>query len=133
MTWKQPLTIPESMSKPLYDFKPMIHLALPCSCMTFPFGCRNIKEVVEGKPSLLIEHVAENIAASVLTEHRGVLGIRVAVKKPHVAIPGIFNTMGMMLCTSFLHCFSSFPCPSDLIIMMALSRDSYCLIVLTHG
>lgn len=64
--------------------------------MTFPFGCRNIKEVVEGKPSLLIEHVAENIAASVLTEHRGVLGIRVAVKKPHVAIPGIFNTMGMM-------------------------------------
>ena len=56
--------------------------------------------MVEGQPSLLIEHVAETIAASVLTEHRGVLGICVAVKKPHVAIPGIFNTMGKMLCPS---------------------------------
>lgn len=50
--------------------------------------------MVEGKPSLLIEHVAENIAASVLTQHRGVLGLCVAVKKPHVAVPGIFKTMG---------------------------------------
>ena len=56
--------------------------------------CRNIREIVEGRPSLLIEQVAENIASSVLSQHRGVLGISVAVKKPHVAIPGVFDSMG---------------------------------------
>ena len=41
--------------------------------------------------------MAENIAASVLAGHRGVLGVCVAVKKPHVAIPGIFRSMGELL------------------------------------
>jgi len=56
--------------------------------------CSNIKEVVEGKPSLLIESVAENIARKVLSNHRMVVGIRVAVRKPHVAIAGMFDSMG---------------------------------------
>jgi len=55
----------------------------------------NIKEVVEGKPSLLIESVAENIARKVLSNHRMVVGIRVAVRKPHVAIAGMFDSMGV--------------------------------------
>lgn len=56
---------------------------------------RNIRDVVEGKPSLLIESVAENIARKVLNSHRMVVGIRVAVRKPHVAIAGIFDSMGV--------------------------------------
>jgi len=55
----------------------------------------NIREVVEGKPSLLIETVAENIAKKVLSNHRMVLGVRVAVRKPHVAIAGMFDSMGV--------------------------------------
>ena len=64
--------------------------------LKFAYGIHsNIKDVVEGPPSLLIEHVAERIASSVLNEHRMVLGISVAVSKPHVAIPGVLTSMGM--------------------------------------
>lgn len=123
MTWKQQLTTPESMSTPLAllaspaDWNDATAEA-QCS-MLIPIVCRNIKEVVEGRPSLLIEHVAENIAASVLTEHRGVLGIRVAVKKPHVAIPGIFRTMGQTFCLS---CFSAYCTYEASSILISLSR-----------
>lgn len=56
--------------------------------------CRDIRDIVEGPPSKLIETVAENIATTVLNNHNMVLGIQVAVRKPNVAIKGNFASLG---------------------------------------
>lgn len=50
-----------------------------------------VKEIVEGPPKLLIEGIAEEIAASVLYSEPLALDISVRVSKPHVALPGIFD------------------------------------------
>ena len=60
------------------------------SCLLY----RHIREVVEGRPSKLIETVAENIAATILNRHNMVLGVKVAVRKPNVAIKGSFASLG---------------------------------------
>ena len=72
---------------------------------------------MEGKPSLLIETVAENIARKVLSNHRMVLGVRVAVRKPHVAIAGMFDSMGRLL--SF---YEPFPCTAPMIAIRVMIR-----------
>ena len=55
---------------------------------------RNIRNVVEGAPSKLIETVAENIAKEILNNHMLVSGVRISVSKPNVAIKGSFASLG---------------------------------------
>ena len=53
-----------------------------------------MRQVVEGQPLNLVEAVAERIAASVLGAHPRVQQVCVAVKKPHVAVPGVVESLG---------------------------------------
>ena len=57
--------------------------------------CRDIREIVEGPPQQLIEAVAERIAGKVLREHPSVAGITVSVVKPHVAVGGVLESLGV--------------------------------------
>ena len=50
-----------------------------------------VKNTVEGPPKLLIERVAEEIAACVLKAEPLAQDITVRVSKPHVALPGMFD------------------------------------------
>lgn len=54
-----------------------------------------VKDTVEGAPKQLIESVAGEIADCVLREMPMAHGITVAVCKPHVALPGVFDTVGV--------------------------------------
>mmetsp|Transcript_32979 Transcript_32979/g.71892 ORF Transcript_32979/g.71892 Transcript_32979/m.71892 type:complete len:166 (-) Transcript_32979:1594-2091(-) len=56
---------------------------------------RQVKTIVEGPPRKLIEAVAEDIAKDVLTSHGLVQDIMVRVKKPHVALEGVIDTLGV--------------------------------------
>lgn len=62
--------------------------------LTVSLLCSGIRNIVEGKPSKLIETVAENIATDILDNHNMVLGVRVSVRKPNVAIKGSFASLG---------------------------------------
>ena len=55
---------------------------------------RIVKNVVEGPPLSLVEAVAERIAASVLASHPLVQHVSVAVKKTHVAVLGVVESLG---------------------------------------
>jgi dihydroneopterin aldolase len=50
---------------------------------------------VEGPPQQLIEAVAERIAGKVLREHAGIAAITVGVNKPHVAVSGVVQSLGV--------------------------------------
>eukprot|EP00171_Calliarthron_tuberculosum_P012747 IDg12747t1 len=54
-----------------------------------------VKDAVEGTPRNLIECVAEDIATSVLHEMPKARDITVCVAKPHVALPGVFDSVGV--------------------------------------
>lgn len=58
------------------------------------FRYSQIKAIVEGGHSLLIERVAEDVAAAILDCNPLVEGVEVAIRKPHVAIAGNFRFMG---------------------------------------
>jgi dihydroneopterin aldolase len=49
---------------------------------------RLVRRIVEGEPRNLIEAVAEEIAASILTEHPAVARVTVTVRKPEVPMKG---------------------------------------------
>lgn len=47
-----------------------------------------VREVVEGPPSRLVEHVAERVAAAVLAAFAAAAAVEVTVHKPHAALGG---------------------------------------------
>ncbi len=49
---------------------------------------------MEGKPHKLLESVAEDIAGTVLQDYESVLGIKIKIQKPHVAIEGVVKYLG---------------------------------------
>ncbi|MCI28623.1 dihydroneopterin aldolase, partial [Trifolium medium] len=53
------------------------------------------KEVIEGPPQNLLESVAQKIAIATLTIHKEISAVRVKVGKPHVAIPGPLDYLGV--------------------------------------
>lgn len=55
----------------------------------------DIRGIVEGPPQQLIEAVAERIAGKVLREHAGIAAITVGVNKPHVAVSGVVQSLGV--------------------------------------
>lgn len=56
---------------------------------------RQIKDIVEGQPSDLIEHVAEQIASAILKSQPKVQEVSITIKKPHVAVSGIVDALGI--------------------------------------
>ncbi|CAL5205653.1 unnamed protein product [Lathyrus oleraceus] len=56
---------------------------------------RIAKEVIEGPAQNLLESVAQKIAISTLEIHKDISAVRVKVGKPHVAIPGPLDYLGV--------------------------------------
>ncbi|KAJ4702483.1 7,8-dihydroneopterin aldolase [Melia azedarach] len=56
---------------------------------------RIVKEVVEGSPHNLLESVAEHIATTTLTKFSQISAVRVKVGKPHVAVHGPLDYLGV--------------------------------------
>lgn len=57
---------------------------------------KQARDIIQGGPYDLIETVAEKIAAAVLAKHPAVEDVRVAVRKPDVAIKGsILSAVGV--------------------------------------
>lgn len=56
---------------------------------------RIVKEVVEGTPQNLLESVAELIASTTLTKFSKISAVRVKVGKPHVAVQGPLDYLGV--------------------------------------
>ncbi|XP_061360844.1 dihydroneopterin aldolase 1-like [Gastrolobium bilobum] len=54
-----------------------------------------VEEVLEGSPHNLLESVAEQIATSTLTKHHQISAVRVKVGKPHVAVRGPVDYLGV--------------------------------------
>jgi dihydroneopterin aldolase len=55
----------------------------------------DIKTIVEGKPHLLIESVAETVANKILNSHKSVEDVTIRVEKPHVAVEGVVESLGI--------------------------------------
>ncbi|KAK7378950.1 hypothetical protein VNO80_04401 [Phaseolus coccineus] len=53
------------------------------------------KEVLEGSPQNLLESVAQKIAKTTLTNHKEIFAVRVKVGKPHVAVRGPVDYLGV--------------------------------------
>ncbi|XP_057955927.1 dihydroneopterin aldolase 1-like [Malania oleifera] len=56
---------------------------------------RIVKEIVEGEPQNLLESVAHRIASTTLTKFPTISGVRVKVGKPHVAVHGQLDYLGV--------------------------------------
>ncbi|CAN6205055.1 unnamed protein product [Urochloa humidicola] len=56
---------------------------------------RIVKDVVEGPSQNLLESVAHRIASATLLEFPQISAVRVEVKKPHVAVQGILDYLGV--------------------------------------
>ncbi|CAI0438906.1 unnamed protein product [Linum tenue] len=56
---------------------------------------RIVKEVVEGPPQNLLESVAQKIATKTLTNYPRISAVRVKVAKPHVAVHGPLDYLGV--------------------------------------
>ncbi|CAN1277747.1 Dihydroneopterin aldolase 1 [Linum perenne] len=56
---------------------------------------RIVKEIVEGQPQNLLETVAQGIAMTTLTKHSRISAVRVKVGKPHVAVHGPLDYLGV--------------------------------------
>lgn len=54
-----------------------------------------MKEIVEGPPRKLLEKVAELIASTTLDKYPQVSAVRVQVGKPHVAVQGSVDYLGV--------------------------------------
>ncbi|CAJ1881905.1 unnamed protein product [Sphenostylis stenocarpa] len=53
------------------------------------------KEVIEGSPHNLLESVAQKIAITTLTNHKEIFTVRVKLGKPHVAVIGPVDYLGV--------------------------------------
>lgn len=56
---------------------------------------KQIKTVVEGPAFRLVEAVANNIAKEILGAHPTISEVRVMICKPHVAIEGVVDSLGI--------------------------------------
>ncbi|KAL5545676.1 hypothetical protein UlMin_005363 [Ulmus minor] len=56
---------------------------------------RIVKEIVEGQPQNLLESVAQLIASTTLNNHPQISAVRVKVGKPHVAVQGPVDYLGV--------------------------------------
>ncbi|XP_019199947.1 PREDICTED: dihydroneopterin aldolase 1-like [Ipomoea nil] len=56
---------------------------------------RIVKEVMEGSPHNLLESVAEHISTTTLSKYPQVNAVRVQVGKPHVAVQGPVDYLGV--------------------------------------
>jgi len=56
---------------------------------------RIVKEVLEGPPQNLLESVAQLIASTTFTKHPQISAVGVKVGKPHVAVPGSVDYLGV--------------------------------------
>jgi FolB domain-containing protein len=64
----------------------------------FPSTCsQKIKQIVEGTSVNLVEHLASEIAKSLLKSDSKVHAVDVTVKKPHVNLPGILDYVGVQI------------------------------------
>nr|XP_034915590.1 dihydroneopterin aldolase 1-like isoform X2 [Populus alba]XP_034915598.1 dihydroneopterin aldolase 1-like isoform X2 [Populus alba] len=54
-----------------------------------------VKEIVEGPPQNLLESVAQLIASTTLSKYPQISAVRVKVGKPHVAVPGPLDYLGV--------------------------------------
>ena len=72
---------------------PRWHLLLPPSLR--PACPRDIRAVLEGPPAQLLEAVAERAAARVLGAHPRVTAVRLRIRKPHVAVGGVVESLGV--------------------------------------
>ena len=64
-------------------------------CSDASLARRDIQTVMEGPPHKLLESVAEDIAAGILEEYARVSGVRILIKKPHVAVGGVVKYLGV--------------------------------------
>ncbi|KAH1204749.1 Dihydroneopterin aldolase 1 [Glycine max] len=73
------------------------HLSDTVSCRHIcpMFGLSIAKEILEGSPHILVESVAQKIAVTTLTNHNQISAVRVKVKKPHVAVRGPVDYLGV--------------------------------------
>ncbi|VAH01039.1 unnamed protein product [Triticum turgidum subsp. durum] len=62
--------------------------------------CRIAKGVVEGPSRNLLESVAQSIAGTTLLEFPQISGVRVKVGKPHVAVQGVVDYLGVEILRS---------------------------------
>nr|POE51027.1 ubiquitin carboxyl-terminal hydrolase 8 [Quercus suber] len=56
---------------------------------------RIVEEIIEGPAQNLLESVAQRIASATFTKHPQISAIRVKVGKPHVAVPGSIDYLGV--------------------------------------
>jgi len=56
---------------------------------------KQIKDIVEGPPFKLVESVASAIAQALLITHPSISDVRVKVCKPHVAVEGVLDHLGV--------------------------------------
>ncbi|QHO37075.1 hypothetical protein HN51_003577 [Arachis hypogaea] len=56
---------------------------------------RIVKEVIQGPPHNLLESVAQKIVSTTLTNHHQISAVRVLVGKPHVAVIGPVDYLGV--------------------------------------
>ncbi|KAL1358270.1 hypothetical protein AAHE18_04G020000 [Arachis hypogaea] len=54
-----------------------------------------VKEVIQGPPHNLLESVAQKIVSTTLTNHHQISAVRVLVGKPHVAVIGPVDYLGV--------------------------------------
>ncbi|XP_047951333.1 dihydroneopterin aldolase 1-like isoform X2 [Salvia hispanica] len=56
---------------------------------------RIVKEVLEGSPHNLLESVTESIASKILNDHPRISAVRIVLGKPHVAVVGPVDYLGV--------------------------------------
>eukprot|EP00887_Chlorella_sp_A99_P001418 scaffold8.g1418.t1 len=57
----------------------------------------DIREAVEGPPQQLLEAVAERLAAQLLERHPAVGAVQLGIRKPHVAVGGVVESLGIQI------------------------------------
>ena len=58
---------------------------------------RDVQGIVTGAPFQLIESVAERIAQKILADYPKADRVRVEIAKPHVAVPGVLEGLGVSI------------------------------------
>lgn len=49
---------------------------------------------MEGQPHKLLESVAERLVSEILSDYHQVQGLQLHIKKPHVAVTGVVESLG---------------------------------------